>query len=299
VIRAAAAPRLADIAAHYDDLDAVYREVWGEHVHHGVWWTGRENPETAVEELIRHVAARAALRRGDRVCDVGCGYGATGRYLARAWGVRVTGCTLSAAQASFARAARRPGELVRVRLVDWIENRLPSSHFDAALAVESLAHMDDKRRALGEMHRVLRPRGRAVVCAWMAAERVTAWKRRWLLEPICREGRLAGIASAREYARLVDTAGLTLLSFEDLSRQVERTWTLCALRAMAGLLDRPDYRRHLLNRRSPHRSLAVALVRMRLAYAAGAMRYGVLTAEAACRRARGAALTTTGAPRRP
>jgi len=30
------------VADHYDELDPVYRRVWGEHVHHGLWATGRE-----------------------------------------------------------------------------------------------------------------------------------------------------------------------------------------------------------------------------------------------------------------
>src|SRR5688500_7725086 len=32
----------ADVALHYDQLDAVYRQIWGEHVHHGLWQSGRE-----------------------------------------------------------------------------------------------------------------------------------------------------------------------------------------------------------------------------------------------------------------
>ena len=37
------------VAAHYDELDAFYREVWGEHVHHGYWASGRETPEAAAD----------------------------------------------------------------------------------------------------------------------------------------------------------------------------------------------------------------------------------------------------------
>src|SRR5258708_36268948 len=46
----------AAVAAHYDNLDRYYRELWGEHVHHGLWRTGRETPETAVRQLIDLVA---------------------------------------------------------------------------------------------------------------------------------------------------------------------------------------------------------------------------------------------------
>ena len=38
-----AAPEVTreDVARHYDQLDRFYRELWGEHVHHGFWATGR------------------------------------------------------------------------------------------------------------------------------------------------------------------------------------------------------------------------------------------------------------------
>src|SRR5690606_28833344 len=91
-----------DVAAHYDDLDEFYREFWGEHVHHGLWITGRESPQQAVEQLIDLVAHEARLRPGDRVCDVGCGYGGTARYLASHYRVEVTGLTISTKQYQYA-----------------------------------------------------------------------------------------------------------------------------------------------------------------------------------------------------
>jgi tocopherol O-methyltransferase len=78
-----------EVAAHYNDLDRFYREIWGEHVHHGLWRSRQETTEEATYGLIAEVAAQARLRAGDRVCDVGCGYSGTSRSL-RAL-ARVTG----------------------------------------------------------------------------------------------------------------------------------------------------------------------------------------------------------------
>ena len=64
------------VANHYDDLDSFYREIWGEHVHHGFWTTGAESPEIAVQRLVESVAEKAQIEPGDRVLDIGCGYGA-------------------------------------------------------------------------------------------------------------------------------------------------------------------------------------------------------------------------------
>src|SRR5215203_2887251 len=71
----------ADVAGHYDELDPFYREIWGDHVHHGYWVTGQETLQEAVEGLVDLVASRLALTPGERVCDVGCGYGATAELL--------------------------------------------------------------------------------------------------------------------------------------------------------------------------------------------------------------------------
>ena len=46
-------PTVEAVGRHYDDLDVYYRDIWGEHVHHGLWETGRESPEAACERLIR------------------------------------------------------------------------------------------------------------------------------------------------------------------------------------------------------------------------------------------------------
>lgn len=55
----------AAVAQHYDDLDPFYRELWGDHVHHGLWTTGLENPAQAVENLIACVARHLELDPGN------------------------------------------------------------------------------------------------------------------------------------------------------------------------------------------------------------------------------------------
>jgi hypothetical protein len=35
------------VGGHYDELDAFYRYIWGEHLLHGLWTSGKETPEKA------------------------------------------------------------------------------------------------------------------------------------------------------------------------------------------------------------------------------------------------------------
>ena len=267
------------VADHYDELDPFYREIWGSHVHHGLWTSGRETPERAVEALIDLLAERLALAPGQRICDVGCGYGATALYLAARHGVRVTGPTLSPVQAERAQKAAAGEVRVEVECRDWLRNGLDDDSFDRVYAIESSEHMVDKERFFSEAFRTLRAGGRLGVFAWLAREGAKDWEIRHLLEPICREGRLPSMGSESDYRDLARRAGFRVTGFEDLSRQVRRTWTICARRVAAKLVTDPAYRDFLLDGRSRNRAFAMSLARLVLAYRTGSMRYGLLVAE--------------------
>ena len=263
------------VASHYDELDHFYRDVWGEHVHHGLWLRGDEPREEAVLHLVELVAAQAQIRPGSRVCDIGCGYGATARVLGER-GAEVTGLTISPAQFAIA-TSRGAGRNTTFLLGDWLTNELPSDSFDAAYAIESSEHMSDKSMFFSQAYRVLRSGGRLVVCAWLAAERPSASAERWLLEPICREGRMPHLGSVSDYQNLAHDAGFRVESFEDLTRRVERTWPAIVRRLLTKFATQPRYLRFLFSRHARNRVFAVTIPRIWLAYRVNAMRYGIFT----------------------
>ena len=125
------------VARHYDDLDKYYREVWGEHVHHGLWITGHETAAEAVEQLVHVIAERAGIESGMRVCDVGCGYGGTSRLLATRYQALVTGLTISEAQYRYAVERTDGSDNPRFLLCNWEHNK-----FDPESLLESPAPRD-------------------------------------------------------------------------------------------------------------------------------------------------------------
>jgi len=280
-----------DVARHYDQLDRFYRELWGEHVHHGFWATGRESRDEAVRALVDVVAARARIAPKMNVVDIGCGYGATARVLALEKLTKVVGYTVSEAQYWYAQGQQSAQErkqeeqaLVdeetnpRIVLGDWLQNDLPDASQDAVIAIESTEHMPDKVAVFREIARVLKPEGRLVVCAWTAGRQPKPWQRRRLLEPIRRESRLAGLDREEDYVAWISSAGLNVTGRDDVSARVAKTWSICARRLLLGLVIDPRYARFLMDGRNDSRVFAKTLPRLWLAYRLGALRYMIYTA---------------------
>ena len=267
-----------DVGDHYDELDRYYREIWGEHVHHGLWERGDETVDEAVLNLIRRVAQRGEITAGKRVCDVGCGYGGSARFLETEFGAIVSAITISRTRYRHAIAQRGEASNLDYHLGDWASNELPSGVFDTVISIESSEHMQDKPAFFAQAHRVLKAGGHMVVCAWLAAEHPTNVHRGHLLEPICHEGRLPGMGTETDYRKWFSGANFEVESFEDVSARVRKTWSICLWRILRGVFRRPEYRQFLFSAGARNRVFFVTIVRIWFAYALGAMRYGIFKA---------------------
>jgi len=265
----------AAVASHYDELDHFYRDVWGDHVHHGLWRNGAKTRAEAVREMARFVARKAGIAPGIRVCDIGCGYGATARMLAEEFGASVTGITISPLQHAYGRSqASAEGNPAHV-LGDWLRNDFADASFDAAIAIESSEHMPDLGAFFAQAFRVLRPGGCLAVNAWLSCDAPTNFQRNWLLEPICREGRMPIMGTAGEYERIGREAGFVFANFEEATAEVARTWREISRAFGRKLIRQPEYLRFLCNEHARNRIFALTIFRLRFAYRFGAMRYGV------------------------
>lgn len=267
-----------DATDHYNDLDPYYRKFWGENLHHGYFKTGYETVEEATQNLVKLIAEAGKIGDGTKVCDVGCGYGAPARLLAKNYFAQVTAITNSKVQWQYARSHDPEQTNPRYILADFLHNSQPSGHFDVVISLESSEYFDDKEKFFHEVYRILKPGGRFVCAAPFAKNHPKAWEVKHLLEPICTDGRLPSLACPAEYIKMMSRAGLEDIHFEDISDRVKRTWTICSRRVLRGLLTDPELRTYLLDEESRNRVFLKTLFRIRMAYLTHSMIYGLFTA---------------------
>jgi cyclopropane-fatty-acyl-phospholipid synthase len=110
-----------------------------------IWRDGEKKTlEQAQEEKLDTVARKLALEAGDRVLDVGCGWGGFPLWAATKYGANVVGITLSPPQAEKARQrAEEAGvaDRVEIRVMDYRDLAGSGERFDAIASIGMVEHV--------------------------------------------------------------------------------------------------------------------------------------------------------------
>ena len=107
---------------------------------------GAQTLEEAQEAKLELVCKKLELREGERVLDVGCGWGSFALHAAEHHGVRALGVTLSEPQAQLAQQRAREAGLadrVEVRVADYRE--IVGEEFDAIASIGMVEHVGAER----------------------------------------------------------------------------------------------------------------------------------------------------------
>jgi cyclopropane-fatty-acyl-phospholipid synthase len=131
---------------HYDVSNTFYESVLGPSMTYtcAVYPNADATLEEAQEYKYRLIFEKLHLQPGDRLLDVGCGWGGMVRYAARQ-GVRAIGATLSAEQAKWARRAIADeglSDVAEVRHSDYRD--VPETAFDAVSSIGLTEHIGVK-----------------------------------------------------------------------------------------------------------------------------------------------------------
>ncbi|MEU6058635.1 class I SAM-dependent methyltransferase [Streptomyces sp. NPDC047097] len=152
------------VSHHYDVGNDFYALVLGPSmVYSCACFTEGATLEQAQRAKLDLVCRKLALKEGDRLLDVGCGWGSMALHAAREYGATVVGVTLSAEQAAYAReriAEEGSAGRVEIRVQDYRDVR--DGPYDAISSIGMAEHVGTERyqEYADALYALLRPGGR-------------------------------------------------------------------------------------------------------------------------------------------
>ncbi len=249
----------------YDDLDPLYREIWGTSLHHGLWQSGQESPRQARAQLIDFALDR--LRPRGTIADVGCGYGTLSLRLVDQFPCEVHSFTNSSKQASAI-----PGHpKIHPHHCDWLDHNLPPESLDQAIALESLSHFEDFEKFARRTYEALKPGGSLLIADWFGADSPGR-----LLRHLAKAGEIPPRRSLNEIQALASRQGFLSLESYDLSSQAAPTWTALFFRTLSLPFRSPFLLPTLIRQAMRRPALLWCFPLLRLAYHRKSLQYHLI-----------------------
>jgi cyclopropane-fatty-acyl-phospholipid synthase len=158
-----------NIHAHYDLGNAFYK-LWLDETmsYSAAWFEGNPGGDLAQAQWakVRRALDECGVQPGQRLLEIGCGWGGLAEYAARHRGAHVTGVTLSTEQLAYAQQRLRDAGLAdsaELRLQDYRD--LADGPYDAIASIEMFEAVGRKYWPgfFRQVHGLLKPGGRACI----------------------------------------------------------------------------------------------------------------------------------------
>lgn len=155
-----------NVAHHYDIPEHVFRQFLDSELFYSCAYFAQENLtlEEAQQAKAKHIANKLLIRPGDRILDIGCGWGSMAFHLAKHFDCEVTGITLSKEQLIVARqeAEKRDACNVHFELADYREHK---GNYDRIVSIGMFEHVGRPfyRTYFNQIKDLLDPQGVALI----------------------------------------------------------------------------------------------------------------------------------------
>lgn len=191
-----------NISAHYDLGNGFYELMLGESMLYSCAYfrNSKDFLQAAQQHKLEQVCRKLQIAPGDKILEIGCGWGAFAVYAAQRYGAHVTGATISNAQYEYANAllARtdvRPG-FVKLVLDDY---RKLEGQFDKIVSIEMFEAVgfDHYDEFFSVCDRLLTPDGTMLLqTITLPEQEVRAYRRRidWIQTYIFPGSELASVS---------------------------------------------------------------------------------------------------------
>jgi len=165
---------------HYDIGNDLYKAMLGPRMIYSSLYYEKENytVEQAENAKLEIICKKLGLKEGMRILDIGCGWGALGKYAAEKYGVETVGITVSKEQAELARKICE-GLPVKILLQDY--RRIQENNFDHVVSIGMIGHVGHKnyRKLMETAYHCLKDNGLFLIHT-MGANRSSTAAEPWI-----------------------------------------------------------------------------------------------------------------------
>ncbi len=215
-----------DIEQYYDLSQTHYKRVWNlqksQSLHYGYWDSSTKNFHEALLNINKILAAKAGIKKENKVLDAGCGIGGSSLWLAKNIGCNVTGISISAKQVATANKLSAEENLQTIALFeqqDFTATKYPGESFDVVWAIESVCHATDKSKFIAEAYRLLKKGGRLIMgdffkqqnLSGKEAALITQWANGWAIDDF---------ATIEKFTEQLGNAGFTNTTIDDATNKI-------------------------------------------------------------------------------
>lgn len=213
-----------DIVNYYHQNEFAYK-LWGPDMHYGYWDDDVKTQRQASLRFNEVMVKTANIKSSDHVLDAGCGVGGASIFLAKKYGCKVTGITITPRQVILAtRNAEKAGvsHLVKFYEMDYHKTTFDDGTFDVVWGLESICYAD-KEEFSKEAFRVLKDGGRLVVGDGFASREEYEGKDAKLMQRWMDGWIVNGLKTPDTFRKYCTNAGFSETDYFNVTEKVKKT----------------------------------------------------------------------------
>lgn len=213
-----------DIIDYYHKNEFGYK-LWGPNMHYGYWDKDVKNQRQASLRFNQVMAKTAEITQNDHILDAGCGVGGASIFLAKTFGCKATGITITPRQVELAyRNAEKAGvsHLVNFYEMDYHRTTFADNSFTVVWGLESICYAE-KQSFIKEAYRVLKDNGRLIVGDGFASKESYEGKDAKLMQRWLDGWIVNGLKTPEKFMQYGRNAGFRETAYQNVTEKVKKT----------------------------------------------------------------------------
>lgn len=216
------------VSKHYDIDPQVFELFLDENMNYSCAYfeEGTEGLDKAQQRKMDLIAQKIDLNAGNKLLDVGCGWGNVLLYYSKKYDCNTTGLTIAENQAKVIKNKAEEmnlGDKVSVVVEHFQETSLPPESFDKIIFIGSIVHIEDRSGAAKLTHSLLKNGGKSLISETYLPQKEKVTPDRasnFISQEIFGYGNLI---TPGEEIRFLEEAGFELLDVENITDHYVKT----------------------------------------------------------------------------